>query len=126
MVYVPACFLFGAVAVKKIVAIIKPFKFEEVQQALQEFGAQGVTVTEVEGIGRQLGHTELYHGNPYVADFLPKVMIEVIVPDEKLAEAILAIHKSAQTGHIGDGKIFVIPIEQAIRIRTGDIGPDAV
>jgi nitrogen regulatory protein P-II 1 len=113
-------------AVKKIVAIIKPFKFDEVHQALQELGAQGVTVTEVRGIGRQLGHSELFHGNPYVADFLPKVMIEVILQDDKLDEAILAIRKSAQTGHIGDGKIFVVPVEQAVRIRTGDIGIDAV
>jgi len=111
---------------KKIVAIIKPFKFNEVHQALREHGAQGVTVTEVQGIGRQLGHTELFHGNPYVADFLPKVMIEVILQDDKLDEAILAIRKSAQTGHIGDGKIFVTPVEQAVRIRTGDIGIGAV
>jgi nitrogen regulatory protein P-II 1 len=126
MVYVPAFFLFGAVAVKKIVAIIKPFKFDEVHQALQELGAQGVTVTEVQGIGRQMGHTELYHGNPYVADFLPKVMIEVVVQDDKLDDALLAIQKSAQTGRIGDGKIFVAAVEQAVRIRTGDIGADAV
>jgi nitrogen regulatory protein P-II 1 len=112
--------------VKKIVAIIKPFKFEEVHQALHELGAQGVTVTEVQGIGRQLGHTELFHGNYYVADFLPKVMIEIILQDDKLDETVLAIRKSAQTGHIGDGKIFVVPVEQAVRIRTGDIGIDAV
>ncbi|WP_296708451.1 P-II family nitrogen regulator [Rhodoblastus sp.] len=111
---------------KKIVAIIKPFKFDEVHQALQELGARGVTVTEVQGIGRQLGHTELYHGNPYVADFLPKVMIEVVVHDDQLDEAILAIQKSAQTGRIGDGKIFVAAVEQAVRIRTGDIGVNAV
>jgi nitrogen regulatory protein P-II 1 len=111
---------------KKIVAIIKPFKFDEVHQALHEFGAQGVTVTEVRGIGRQLGHSELCHGVPYVADFLPKVMIEVILKDDKLDEAILAIRKSAQTGRIGDGKIFVTAVEQAVRIRTGDIGIDAV
>jgi nitrogen regulatory protein P-II 1 len=113
-------------AVKKIVAIIKPFKFDEVHQALQELGAQGVTVTEVQGIGRQMGHTELYHGNPYVADFLPKVMIEVVLQDDKLDDALLAIQKSAQTGRIGDGKIFVAAVEQAVRIRTGDIGADAV
>ncbi|MDR3436111.1 P-II family nitrogen regulator [Telmatospirillum sp.] len=111
---------------KKIVAIIKPFKFDEVHQAMQEVGARGLTVTEVLGMGRQLGHTEIYHGSPYVADLLPKVMIEVIVQDDQLDEAILAIQKSAQTGRIGDGKIFVATVEQTVRIRTGDIGADAV
>ena len=111
---------------KKIVAIIKPFKFDEVHQALQELGAQGVTVTEVQGFGRQLGHTELYQGSPYVVDFLPKVMIEVVLHDDKMDEAILAIRKCAQTGRIGDGKIFVTAVDQAVRIRTGDVGADSV
>jgi nitrogen regulatory protein PII len=112
--------------VKKIVAIIKPFKFDEVYKALQELGAQCVTATEVQGVGRQMGQTELYRGNPYVAEFLPKVKIEVVIGDDKLDDVLLAIQKSAQTGRIGDGKIFVVTVEQAVRIRTGELGADAV
>jgi nitrogen regulatory protein PII len=111
---------------KKIVAIIKPFKFEEVLEALQRAGVQGVTVSETKGFGRQMGQTELYRGAPYVVDFLPKVMLEVILNDELLDRVILEISEKAQTGRIGDGKIFVSHIEQAIRIRTGETGADAL
>src|SRR3984957_7830649 len=111
---------------KKIEAIIKPFKLEEVKGALQEEGIQGITVLEAKGFGRQKGHTELYRGAEYVVDFLPKVKIEVVVSDENLRPAIEAIRNAAQTGRIGDGKIFVSQIEEAIRIRTGETGPDAV
>jgi nitrogen regulatory protein P-II 1 len=113
-------------AMKKIEAIIKPFKLDEVKEALQEAGIQGITVTEAKGFGRQKGHTELYRGAEYVVDFLPKVKIEVVVSDENLAGAVEAIRKAAQTGRIGDGKIFVSHIEEAIRIRTGETGADAV
>jgi nitrogen regulatory protein P-II 1 len=111
---------------KKIEAIIKPFKLDEVKEALQEAGIQGITVTEAKGFGRQKGHTELYRGAEYVVDFLPKVKIEVVVADEALAGAVEAIRKAAQTGRIGDGKIFVSHVEEAIRIRTGETGADAV
>ena len=111
---------------KKIEAIIKPFKLDEVKEALQEVGLQGITVTEAKGFGRQKGHTELYRGAEYVVDFLPKVKIEVVVPDERMAQAIDAIRKAAQTGRIGDGKIFVLNVEEAIRIRTGESGLDAI
>lgn len=111
---------------KKIEAIIKPFKLDEVKDALQEAGLQGITVLEAKGFGRQKGHTELYRGAEYVVDFLPKVKIELIVPDNLLDKAIEAIQSSAQTGRIGDGKIFVSSIEQAIRIRTGEAGDDAL
>lgn len=111
---------------KKIEAIIKPFKLDEVKEALQEVGLQGITVTEAKGFGRQKGHTELYRGAEYVVDFLPKVKIEVVVTDELAEKAIEAIREAAQTGRIGDGKIFVYPIEQAIRIRTGESGDDAI
>jgi nitrogen regulatory protein P-II 1 len=111
---------------KKIEAIIKPFKLDEVKEALQEAGIQGITVTEAKGFGRQKGHTELYRGAEYVVDFLPKVKIEVVVTDDNLAPAVEAIRKAAQTGRIGDGKIFVSHIEEAIRIRTGETGADAV
>jgi nitrogen regulatory protein P-II 1 len=107
-------------------AIIKPFKLDEVKEALQEAGIQGITVTEAKGFGRQKGHTELYRGAEYVVDFLPKVKIEVVVADEALAGAVEAIRKAAQTGRIGDGKIFVSHVEEAIRIRTGETGADAV
>jgi len=113
-------------AMKKIEAIIKPFKLDEVKEALQEAGIQGITVIEAKGFGRQKGHTELYRGAEYVVDFLPKVKIEVVVADEILAAAIEAIRNAAQTGRIGDGKIFVSHIEEAIRIRTGETGADAV
>jgi nitrogen regulatory protein P-II 1 len=111
---------------KKIEAIIKPFKLDEVKEALQEVGVQGITVTEAKGFGRQKGHTELYRGAEYVVDFLPKVKIEVVCPDEFAEKAIEAIRTAAQTGRIGDGKIFVYSIEQAIRIRTGESGDDAL
>lgn len=111
---------------KKIEAIIKPFKLDEVKEALQEVGLQGITVIEAKGFGRQKGHTELYRGAEYVVDFLPKVKVEVIVADETVDGAIEAIRKAAQTGRIGDGKIFVSNIEEVIRIRTGESGVDAI
>ena len=111
---------------KKIEAIIKPFKLDEVKEALQEVGLQGITVIEAKGFGRQKGHTELYRGAEYVVDFLPKVKVEVIVADETVDSAIEAIRKAAQTGRIGDGKIFVIPVETALRIRTGERNENAV
>ena len=111
---------------KKVEAIIKPFKLDEVKDALQEAGVQGITVLEARGFGRQKGHTELYRGAEYVVDFLPKVKIEVVVADERLAATVEAIRNAAQTGRIGDGKIFVSTIEEAIRIRTGETGPDAL
>jgi nitrogen regulatory protein P-II 1 len=111
---------------KKIEAIIKPFKLDEVKEALHEVGLQGITVTEAKGFGRQKGHTELYRGAEYVVDFLPKVKIEVVTDDALVERAIEAIMQAARTGRIGDGKIFVTPIEQVIRIRTGEKGPDAV
>jgi nitrogen regulatory protein P-II 1 len=111
---------------KKIEAIIKPFKLDEVKEALQAIGVQGITVIEAKGFGRQKGHTELYRGAEYVVDFLPKVKIEVVLGDGMVGEAIEAIKKAAQTGRIGDGKIFVSSIEQAVRIRTGETGNDAI
>jgi nitrogen regulatory protein P-II 1 len=111
---------------KKIEAIIKPFKLEEVKEALSEIGIQGMTVTEVKGFGRQKGHTEIYRGSEYTVDFLPKVKIEVVLSDDLAEKAIDAIVKSAKTGKIGDGKVFVLPIEQAIRIRTDETGEKAV
>jgi nitrogen regulatory protein P-II 1 len=112
--------------VKKIEAIIKPFKLDEVKEALQEVGLQGITVLEAKGFGRQKGHTELYRGAEYVIDFLPKVKIEVVLNDDQVDAAIEAIRKAAETGRIGDGKIFVSPVEQVIRIRTGETGAEAV
>ena len=111
---------------KKIEAIIKPFKLDEVKEALQDVGVQGLSVVEVKGFGRQKGHTELYRGAEYVVDFLPKVKIEVVLPDEQVERAIDAIIQAAKTDKIGDGKIFVSSIEQAIRIRTGESGDDAL
>jgi len=111
---------------KKIEAIIKPFKLDEVKEALQEVGLQGITVIEAKGFGRQKGHTELYRGAEYVVDFLPKVKIEVAIGSDKLDAAIEAITKSAHTGKIGDGKVFVTSLDQAIRIRTGETGGDAL
>ncbi|MFO0244717.1 MAG: P-II family nitrogen regulator [Betaproteobacteria bacterium] len=111
---------------KKIEAIIKPFKLEEVREALSEIGASGLTVGEVKGFGRQKGHTELYRGAEYAIDFLPKVKVEVVVPDQLLDSAIEAITRAARTGKIGDGKIFIYDIEQAIRIRTGETGEAAI
>ena len=111
---------------KKIEAIIKPFKLDDVKEALQEIGLQGLTVTEAKGFGRQKGHTELYRGAEYVVDFLPKVKIELVVPDGQVDGAVEAIQNAAQTGRIGDGKIFISPVEEAIRIRTGERGLEAV
>jgi nitrogen regulatory protein P-II 1 len=111
---------------KKIEAIIKPFKLDEVKDALHEIGLQGITVTEAKGFGRQRGHTELYRGAEYVVDFLPKVKIEVVLDDTLLERALEAIQQAAQTGRIGDGKIFVTTVEEVIRIRTGERGRDAI
>lgn len=113
-------------AMKKIEAIIKPFKLDEVKEALQEVGLQGITVTEAKGFGRQKGHTELYRGAEYVVDFLPKVKVEIVLSDEAVEKAIEAIRNAAATGRIGDGKIFVSNIEEAVRIRTGETGNDAI
>lgn len=111
---------------KLITAIIKPFRLDDVRNALSEVGVQGMTVTEVKGFGRQKGHTELYRGAEYVVDFLPKVKLEMAVADEIVEAAVEAISKAAQTGKIGDGKIFIQPLEEIIRIRTGETGADAV
>ena len=111
---------------KKIEAIIKPFKLDDVKDALHDAGVSGLTVTEVKGFGRQKGHTELYRGAEYVIDFLPKVKVEVVVEDAQVDNVVEAIAAAARTGRIGDGKIFVIDVEQAVRIRTGDSGPDAI
>ena len=111
---------------KKIEAVIKPFKLDEVREALSTVGVSGLTVTEVKGFGRQKGHTELYRGAEYVVDFLPKLKIEVIVPDDKLQTCVDAIVKAANTGRIGDGKIFVTNIEHVLRIRTGELNDDAI
>ncbi len=111
---------------KLITAIIKPFKLEEVRDALSAVGVLGMTITEVKGYGRQKGHTELYRGAEYAVNFLPKIRVEVVVPDEDADKVVEAIGSSAKTGQIGDGKIFVTSIEQALRIRTGETGPDAV
>ena len=110
----------------KIEAIIKPFKLEEVKDALSELGVEGMTVTEVKGFGRQKGHTEIYRGSEYTVDFLPKVKLEVVLPDERVEAAVAAIVKAAKTGKIGDGKVFVSPVEEAIRIRTDERGDKAV
>ena len=112
--------------VKKVEAIIKPFKLDDVKDALHDAGVSGITVTEVKGFGRQKGHTELYRGAEYVIDFLPKVKIEVVVEDSLVDNVVEAIAESARTGRIGDGKIFVLDVEQAVRIRTGDRGADAI
>ena len=111
---------------KKIEAIIKPFKLDEVKEALHEVGLQGITVLEAKGFGRQKGHTELYRGAEYVVDFLPKVKLEIVVEDEMLDRAVEAIQNAAHTGRIGDGKIFIVPIEDAIRVRTGERGHEAI
>jgi nitrogen regulatory protein P-II 1 len=112
--------------VKKIEAIIKPFKLDEVKEALHGLGVQGLTVTEVKGFGRQKGHTELYRGAEYVVDFLPKIKLEVVVADETADSVVDAIVEAANTGRIGDGKIFILPLGEAIRIRTGERGSEAV
>ena len=111
---------------KKVEAIIKPFKLDEVKEALHTIGVQGLTVTEVKGFGRQKGHTELYRGAEYVVDFLPKIKLEIVVSDEMVDKVIQAIVESANTGRIGDGKIFVASLDEVIRIRTGERGPEAV
>ena len=111
---------------KKIEAIIKPFKLDDVKDALHDAGVSGITVTEVKGFGRQKGHTELYRGAEYVVDFLPKVKVEVVVEDELVQRAVEAIENAARTGRIGDGKIFVLSVEQAVRVRTGEKGHDAI
>ena len=111
---------------KKIEAIIKPFKLDEVKEALQEIGLQGITVTEAKGFGRQKGHTELYRGAEYVVDFLPKVKVEIVLPDELVEKAIEAIQNAARTGRIGDGKIFILPVEGVVRVRTGDRNENAI
>ncbi len=111
---------------KKIEAIIKPFKLDEVKEALMELGVKGMTISEVKGFGRQKGHTELYRGAEYVVDFLPKVKIEIIVKDDEVSKIVDVIQSAAKTGRIGDGKIFVTPVEAIIRIRTGETGENAV
>ena len=111
---------------KQVTAIIKPFKLDEVREALAEVGVSGLTVTEVKGFGRQKGHTELYRGAEYVVDFLPKIRVEVVLPDEQVEAALEAVVRAARTGKIGDGKIFVTPVEQAIRIRTGETDESAL
>ncbi len=111
---------------RKVEAIIKPFKLDEVKDALHEIGIQGMTVTEVKGFGRQKGHTELYRGAEYVVDFLPKIKVEIVVPDEMVDKVVQAVAGAANTGRIGDGKIFVLPMEEVIRIRTGERGSDAL
>jgi nitrogen regulatory protein P-II 1 len=111
---------------KKIEAIIKPFKLDEVKEALQEIGLQGITVIEAKGFGRQKGHTELYRGAEYVVDFLPKVKVEVVLSDDQLDAAVEAIQNAAKTGRIGDGKIFISTVDEAVRIRTGEVGSDAI
>lgn len=111
---------------KLITAIIRPFKLDEVREALSEIGVSGITVTEVKGFGRQKGHTELYRGAEYVVDFLPKIKVETVVADAQLDAVVEAVQQAAGTGKIGDGKIFVTPIDQVIRIRTGEVGADAI
>lgn len=111
---------------KKIEAIIKPFKLEEVKENLDAIGIQGITVSEVKGFGRQKGHTELYRGAEYVVDFLPKIKLELVLPDEKVEQAVEAIISAAKTGRIGDGKIFILPMDDVIRIRTGERGEEAI
>ena len=111
---------------KKVEAIIKPFKLDDVKDALSEIGIHGITAVEVKGFGRQKGHTELYKGAEYVVDFLPKVKIEVVVDDDQVARVVEAIERAAKSGKIGDGKIFVIPVDEAVRIRTGERGVDAL
>ena len=111
---------------KKIEAIIKPFKLDEVKEALQDVGLQGITVIEAKGFGRQKGHTEIYRGSEYTVDFLPKIKVEVVLPENRVADAVQAIVKAARTGKIGDGKVFVSPVENAVRIRTEETGDTAV
>lgn len=116
----------GVISLKKVEAIIKPFKLDEVKEALNEIGIQGITISEVKGFGRQKGHTELYRGAEYVVDFIPKIKMEIIVTDEILPKVVQAIEQAAKTGRIGDGKIFVTPVEEVVRIRTGERGEEAL
>lgn len=111
---------------KLIKTIIKPFKLEAVKEALSEIGVEGMTITEVKGFGRQKGHTEIYRGSEYTVDFLPKVLVDIAISDDQVADCIERIRKAAMTGKIGDGKIFVLQVEEAVRIRTGEHGPDAI
>ncbi|PIE60888.1 MAG: transcriptional regulator [Desulfobacterales bacterium] len=111
---------------KKIEAIIKPFKLDDVKEALSEIGIYGMTVTEVNGYGRQKGHKEIYRGAEYVVDFVPKIKLEIVVPDDRLTESVSTIRDAANSGKIGDGKIFILPVEEAIRVRTGEKGDDAI
>ncbi|TYT74095.1 P-II family nitrogen regulator [Desulfobotulus mexicanus] len=111
---------------KKIEAVIKPFKLDDVKEALNEIGVQGMTISEVKGYGRQKGHKEIYRGAEYVVDFIPKVKIEIVLPADRIEEAVEVIRKAALTDKIGDGKIFVIPVESVVRVRTGETGPDAI
>jgi nitrogen regulatory protein P-II 1 len=111
---------------KKIEAIIKPFKLEEVKEALDGIGIRGITVSEVKGFGRQKGHTELYRGAEYVVDFLPKIKLEIVLPDNQVEKAVEAIIAAAKTGRIGDGKIFILPLDEVVRIRTGEKGEEAI
>ncbi|MBZ4672720.1 P-II family nitrogen regulator [Deferribacterales bacterium Es71-Z0220] len=111
---------------KKIEALIKPFKLDDVKEKLTELGIKGITISEVKGFGRQKGHTELYRGAEYVIDFIPKIKIELVLPDELVEDAVKAIMEAAKTGRIGDGKIFVLPVEEVIRIRTGEVGENAL
>jgi nitrogen regulatory protein P-II 1 len=111
---------------KKIEAVIKPFKLDDVKEALNDIGIHGMTVSEVKGYGRQKGHTEIYRGAEYAVDFIPKLKIEIVLENDRLAEVIEVIQKSASTGKIGDGKIFILPVDEAIRVRTGEKGPDAL
>jgi nitrogen regulatory protein P-II 1 len=111
---------------KIVEAIVKPFKLDEVKEALMRVGIQGMTITEVKGFGRQKGHTELYRGAEYTVDFLPKIKIQILIPDDKVAEVVETILQNARTGKIGDGKIFVIPADEVVRIRTGEKGADAI
>jgi len=111
---------------KKIEAIIKPFKLDDVRQALSDIGVQGMTITEVKGYGRQKGHKEIYRGAEYLVDFMPKIKLEIVVPTERVDDVIAAVRNAANTGKIGDGKIFVIPLEGVIRVRTGEKGNDAI
>jgi nitrogen regulatory protein P-II 1 len=122
----PARFGSGDKLMKKVEAIVKPFKLDEVKDALAEVGIQGMTVTEVKGFGRTGGKKEVYRGSAYVVDFVPKVKIEVVVPDGLVHQVLEAVEKSAKTGRIGDGKIFVVPVEEAVRIRTGERGEEAI
>ncbi len=111
---------------KKVEAIVKPFKLDEVKEGLNDIGIQGITVSEVKGFGRQKGHTELYRGAEYVVDFLPKIKLEIIVSDDMVTKVVDAIQAAAKTGRIGDGKIFITPVEEVVRIRTGETGDDAI